>query len=771
MKQETQQCSTSPLMTSQTFVDDSPTPMCVDSPGKLSRIVHSKNPEEVHTPPYSVTSKTCSSADYPSSMKYEASTSFEPDYKLQFEPRDYQNELAKPGIEGKNYIIVAPTGCGKTLVAAIIISKHLRKLQDSDDVGKVVFLVNTKPLADQQREALRKHIRGARVECIVGDSICTIKEALKQNDIVVCTAGKFLDELNQDMVSLLFTGNASTESEKARISLLIMDECHHARKESVQVKVMHRYITEMSENQLARFPQVVGLTASPGAGDNPDLDITKTIDHLVNLCALLDATGGIITVKENVHELAKFVNPPELNRASVQKRHESDEFIQFVEKEMYKLENFVSPINPSVPKCSQQYETLVNQQLQPLELSTNPDFRDKISTLKLLLRFNLILSIYMDLRREDALKVLREFNDLPDSEDKSTIHEQQLQLNLIALIQKLENVKPVENPLLQKAKEVINEQFQKNPESRGIFFVRTKRHAFAVCEWLQQTDDNTKPIVITGHKGEIGMTQADQKAAMESFRSGTSNILVATSVAEEGLDVPTCNFIIRFQHVSNEIASTQTQGRARAEESEVTLILSNDSPMNMKEIQNTERLELVNRIVHNSWIPTGTILVEKIKEQQKIIIKKIEFKKYLESLKCRSAMKGDRVTLKCRKCKEEACSGSDIFTFGTAASHYVVPGAFIKNRLIKKPHHAPDQIPSCPSVFKTHKIYCKNCDTDWGVMCSWPNEGHEFPVLKCKYFSFEINGCHTILVPKWSKAPFEILPLELWFSELSNNTL
>ncbi len=136
---------------------------------------------------------------------------------------------------------------------------------------------------------------------------------------------------------------------------------------------------------------------------------------------------------------------------------------------MNKLEKYALLDICSVPKCSQQYETLVNQQLQPLELSTNTNFRDKISTLKLLLRFNLILSIYMDLRREDALEVLHNFNDLPDGDNALTEHERNIKLSLNALIHKLENIKLIENPLLQKAKEVINEQFKKKPESRGVF--------------------------------------------------------------------------------------------------------------------------------------------------------------------------------------------------------------------------------------------------------------------------------------------------------------
>jgi len=38
------------------------------------------------------------------------------------------------------------------------------------------------------------------------------------------------------------------------------------------------------------------------------------------------------------------------------------------------------------------------------------------------------------------------------------------------------------------------------------------------------------------------------------------NLLVATDVAQEGLDMPTCNFVIRYNFVSNEIGSVQSKG-------------------------------------------------------------------------------------------------------------------------------------------------------------------------------------------------------------------
>ena len=57
------------------------------------------------------------------------------------------------------------------------------------------------------------------------------------------------------------------------------------------------------------------------------------------------------------------------------------------------------------------------------------------------------------------------------------------------------------------------------------------------------------------------MTKSGQKDALEYFKDGLHRLLIATSVAEEGLDISKCNLVIRYEHVTNEIVRLQSRGK------------------------------------------------------------------------------------------------------------------------------------------------------------------------------------------------------------------
>ena len=676
------------------------------------------------------------------------------DYSVKLESgnvvREYQKELAEPGIKGENYIVVAPTGSGKTLIAALVISDHLQRNQHNENKPSVVFIVNTRPLADQQRKELKNFIPTARVECNMGDGGPSVSEILPDTEIVVCTAGKLLDSIKQGKVTF------------DEISLIVMDECHHTKKDSSQANIMRRYLEHKAEG-VSKVPQVIGLTASPGAGDNPDLDKKKTIDHLINLCAHMDATRGIVTVKKHQDELDRYTNKPSFTLEVLQRRDTQEPFINTVVREMEKYEKHVPLLKSTFPRWSQEYETNVQQVKAPLELSTNPIFRDQISTLRLLRCYSQALNIYMDLRCDDAISVLQEYDGLPSDNNQATAHELSLKENLQQLITSLNGLPSIENPLLKVAEEKLAGVFDYNKKSKGIFFVRTKRHALSICKWIESLPIaslySIAPRVLTGHTRETstGMTQVAQEEVMDSFQDGKCNLLIATSVAEEGLDVPACNLVIRFQHVSNEIAKVQTAGRARAKEGEGLTILSCDSNKKFQEMKNEMLLRLMEECMLQYYL-TGEHLVCKIRERQSEIIKHHKQKVALRKQKVMMHSRNE-FQLICKNCKAPACAGSDVYMID-GTNHHVVPDEdFRTKKIIKRPHKEPR--PLTEEIVKTHKIHCVKCDADWGIMVTWPTRGHQFPVLKCKSFIFNARGFPKP-VSKWSDAPFQVSDLSVW---------
>ena len=99
--------------------------------------------------------------------------------------------------------------------------------------------------------------------------------------------------------------------------------------------------------------------------------------------------------------------------------------------------------------------------------------------------------------------------------------------------------------------------------AKFIIFSEIRHTASLIVEKLDKVN-GAKPVRFVGQgsrEGDKGMTQKQQKAILDQFRNGDYNILVATSVGEEGLDIPSTDAVIFYEPVSSAIRLIQRRGR------------------------------------------------------------------------------------------------------------------------------------------------------------------------------------------------------------------
>ena len=652
--------------------------------------------------------------------------------------REYQKELAAPGLRGENYIICAPTGTGKTLVAARIIVDHLEKHLNSEKFGKVIFITPNQSLTVQQRNNLNKYVDGTCTEYVTGRSDGSIRNTLDDGctNIIVCTAGKLHQELRKKDVSI------------CDFTLIIADECHHATRQSNYCNIMEFYLKAKYEG-ISGLPQIIGMTASPGAGRTKKPNIRSAISHQMHLCATLDAKGGIQTVSNNVEEMKYFQNSPECFMEFQERRDSTEIFIRFIMEAISRLE-YQGSFNPSV-RCieSQAYQQWISDKLIFEKQSVDSNTRDTISILDMLLAYSKALETYNDFRKEDALEEIKGIElCAQETETEKILHSEYQEL-----LQKLTDAPHIPNPVLDGIKKLLLKQYQEYPNTRGIFFVQEINHAKYIVSWMTSCPELMKHVCVekvTGYSRR-GMTLGEQTTAVERFRNDDCNMLVSTSVAEEGLDIPECNFIIRFKHTSNEIAEVQTKGRARAKDSTIHTILTLDSRRTYLALREKEN-------VASSAIQSVRLSSKFIEESQKDFLTKRE-KARNDANKRKIWPCSDRVMIQCIKCKEEVCRAVDIYTYGIGAeTHYVVPNKSFADKFIKT-EHDPDKKEVPGEMKKPFRIHCKKCRNKWGIFGVWPESRHEFPVLKCEQLRFILDFDTNPKVRthrKWKDVPFQV---------------
>ena len=484
-------------------------------------------------------------------------------------PRDYQIAAYVEALQ-RDLLVVIPTGAGKTLIATIVAAR----MKELNPDLMILFVAERVPLVFQQGEAI-SFDTDLNVCCFSSENSTRFKRnQLKQGqyDVLVSTAGAYV--------------NLEEELGINRFCCVIFDECHHASKAHNYMKILEKIRECNAKNR----PRVIGLTASPPS-----------------------VKGDIIATQKLLNEFRQhFFNAPIYYNSTLENTAYTDKSI---EKRLFPLNTDTSFINYT---STLQKELLIMANLINRTLGSSVIVIENWGTAKN--RFHLLRMLYhletgANAAIDGTVKSMKKICTALDITEMLGVTYANNILQDLEVYSKLGNSQN-ESPRLQSLRALLGGL---GATSKIIIFVHTRQIAQILNTLLKEDpviNNKFSPLKIIGQYGVLGMGwESEQKDILEKFRHGSCNLLVSTSVLEEGLDVPECDVVIRFDGIKSLTSFKQSKGRARKREgSRFIMILSEEEQATFNNIQASE--SIVRSVLETQYsrcpIPTSqTIDIQK----------------------------------------------------------------------------------------------------------------------------------------------------------------
>jgi len=447
--------------------------------------------------------------------------------------------LATRVLQKGNTLIVAPTGLGKTIVAALVIAERLRRFPD----GRVLFLAPTKPLAVQHADTLKKILKVEEIDVVTGSVPPPKREEMyKKLKVIVATP--------QTVENDILTGRLDLSD----VVLLIFDEAHRAVGNYSYVFIAKEYVRS------ARNPLILGMTASPGGDPEKVREVINNL-HIRNIEI---KTPQDPDVRPYVHKISIQWREVELHP----KHREALRYVKNAMRDrLRKLKEMEILESADISRYSRKdYIALQGNLAKALENESKEIYWQALSLVAQLVKLDHALELLEAQGTEpfilfyEKLK-LRSLQPRAPKSDRELVRDENLQIAYRLAKDLLE--RGYIHAKLEELKRELQRFFQENPDKKAILFVQYRDTASLLVRELEKLE-GIRPVRFVGQakRGkDRGLTQKEQKKIIEEFREGKYNVLVATSVAEEGLDIPAVDLVIFYEPVPSEIRWIQRRGR------------------------------------------------------------------------------------------------------------------------------------------------------------------------------------------------------------------
>ena len=486
------------------------------------------------------------------------------------EARAYQLEATDEALSG-SMMLVLPTAAGKTVVAWMVIADRLESRG-----GWVLMIAPTVALVEQ-------HLRG--IKSVLSDSASVNPISVTgQNPVakratlwgssrlVIATPQVVRNDVTRGVLDL------------SDCSLLVVDEAHHATGNHAMAQVGDMYLSQTSE------PLVLATTASPGSKTNQ----VEEICNRLGIGRIHLKTGADAMVAQHLAGL-------EIQEVKVRVPNQIREIAEplvmwqsgIVDRER-RLGRYVIPGLISHAGLSNAMER-AQQAISRGESSAY----QSVSRIATAMRLHHLINHLLCQGVAASSEFLERLSRSEQSQNKSTRNF--LRDGRVSSLRKSLSEMGEIHTKVSAVRRLVSERLRRNSNSRIIVFA-TFRDTVAAVEKSLDELDGARPIQFVGQssrEGRAGLTPKQQIERLDKFRSGSANILVATSVGEEGLDIPSADLVIFYEPVSSEIRTIQRRGRTgRHREGEVVVLIAEDTRDEGARASAERREEFMQRAVH-----------------------------------------------------------------------------------------------------------------------------------------------------------------------------
>ena len=471
-----------------------------------------------------------------------------------FEPRLYQQTILATAAE-KNTLVVLPTGMGKTNIFLMLAAQRLKQFPNS----KILFIGPTKPLIDQYMSVFKEHFEiGENEMSIFTGMVAPEKRAelWKSAKIVFSTPQGLENDIISSRINL------------GEVCLLGVDEAHRAVGDYAYVFVARQYM------KLASYPRIIGMTASPGSD----------MEKIQEVCRNLFIEDIEVRTDED-SDVRPYIQEMQIDWVKVDLPNVFSDISKlltlFLKERFEKLKKWGILRRADVKYVSKSDLLQLQAELRGKIAAGEKDFVmwNSISLLAEVMKIYHALEL-LETQGIAALnkyfeKLLSESRTSKTKAIKSIMSDSNFKSALIKT--KILHEEKVEHPKLIELQNIIDKEISQNPNAKIMVFNQYRDNALDIVEKLNKIQNVKSNIfVVQQKKNETGLSQKEQKQMIEDFKNGMFNVLVATSIGEEGLDIPRVDLVIFYEPIPSAIRSIQRRGRTgRQEKGRVMILMAN----------------------------------------------------------------------------------------------------------------------------------------------------------------------------------------------------